>query len=188
MRNKEFRVRNAECGMRSVRKGSMKPVLLLLSLFLMGADAGGPDAAERSALMDRQRTLRAKIEVLSREQDLLLFRKMMYSADSKYLMIDTRNRTAQLKYKNRVLKDFRFRASKDFPGNTLRPGRLALTKKVEGKKDRHTLVFGDALVIRWKLSSVPPKAADIPFITLTRKELLSIYHAVEEGALAYVER
>jgi hypothetical protein len=59
---------------------------------------------------------------------------------------------------------------------------------VEGKKDRHALVFGSALIIQWKRSSVPPQEADIPFITLTRKELLSLYHAVEEGALAYIER
>jgi len=154
----------------------------------MGADAGGPDTIELAALMDQQRALRARIEVLNREQDLLLFRKMMYSADSKYLMIDTRSRTAQLKYKNRALRDFRFRASKNFTGKALRPGRLVLTKKVEGKKDRHALVFGSALIIQWKRSSVPPRETDIPFITLTRKELLSLYHAVEEGALAYIER
>jgi uncharacterized membrane protein len=162
--------------------------LIVVSTFLMGADAGGPDTIELAALMDQQRALRARIEVLNREQDLLLFRKMMYSADSKYLMIDTRSRTAQLKYKNRALRDFRFQASKNFTGKALRPGRLVLTKKVEGKKDRHALVFGSALIIQWKRSSVPPQEADIPFITLTRKELLSLYHAVEEGALAYIER
>jgi hypothetical protein len=182
-------MRNAECGMRSEKKKRIASVLLLFSLFLMGAEATGTDdAAERATLLDRQRTLRTRIEVLNREQDLLLFRKMMYSSDSKYLMIDTRSRTAQLKYKNRVLKDFRFQASKNFPGSTLHPGRLVLTKKAEGKKDRHALVFGNAFVIRWKLSSVPPREADMPFITLTRKEFLSIYHAVEEGALAYIER
>jgi hypothetical protein len=161
--------------------------LIAASAFLMGADARGPDAVERAALMDQQRTLRARIEVLNREQDLLLFRKLMYSADSKYLLIDTRSRTAQLKYKNRVLKDFKFQASKNFPGN-FRPGRLVMTRKVEGKKDRHALVFGNALIIQWKRSSVPPQKAGIPFIKLTRKELLSIYHAVEAGAPAYVVR
>jgi hypothetical protein len=154
----------------------------------MGADAGGPDTAERAALMDQKRTLRARIVVLNREQDLLLFRKLMYSADSKYLMIDTRSRTAQLKYKNRVLKDFRFQASKNFPGKALRSGRLVMTRKVEGKKDRHALVFGNSLIIQWKRSSVPPQEAGIPFIKLTRKELLSIYHAVEAGAQAYIVR
>jgi hypothetical protein len=161
--------------------------LIVASPFLMGADTG-PDTIERAALLDQQRTLRARIEVLNREQDLLLFRKLMYSADSKYLLIDTRRRTAQLKYKNRVLKDFRFQASKDFPGNALRPGRLVLTKKAEGKKDRHALVFGNALIIQWKRSFVPPQEAGIPFIRLTRKELLSIYHAVEAGAPAYIVR
>jgi hypothetical protein len=63
-----------------------------------------------------------------------------------------------------------------------------LTKKAEGKKDRHALVFGNALIIQWKRSFVPPQEAGIPFIRLTRKELLSIYHAVEAGAPAYIVR
>ena len=163
-------------------------LLLLLSLFLMGADTGGQDRDERAALRDTQRTLRAKIEGLKREQDFLLFQKVMYGSDSKYLIIHTKSKTAQLKYKNRVLKDLRFRTSKNFPGKTFRPGMLKLTKKSEGKNDRHTLVFGKSLMVRWKPALARRKEEDIPIISLTRKELLSIFFALEEGSMVYLVR
>ena len=116
----------------------------------MGADRGGPDNRERAALKAERRALHARIEDLKREQDYLLFQKTMYENDSKYLVLDTRKKTGHLKYKNRVLKDFRFQTSKNFPVRSLRPGMLTLTEKIEGKKDRHALVFGKTFVVRWK--------------------------------------
>ena len=163
-------------------------VILLLSFFLLGADRGGPDNRERAALKAERRALHARIEDLKREQDYLLFQKTMYENDSKYLVLDTRKKTGHLKYKNRVLKDFRFQTSKNFPVRSLRPGMLTLTEKIEGKKDRHALVFGKTFVVRWKRSSVPREQANIPSLSLSRKDLLSIYFAVEDGALAYVVR
>ncbi len=163
-------------------------LLIVLSTFLMGADTGGLERDERSALRDTQRTLRAGIEVLKREQDFLLFQKVMYGSDSKYLIIHTRSKTAQLKYKNRVLKDLRFRTSKNFPGKTFRPGILKLTKKIEGKNDRHTLLFGKSFMVRWKPAMARQKEGDIPIISLTRKELLSIFYALEEGSMVYLVR
>jgi hypothetical protein len=162
--------------------------LLLLSLFLLGADRGGPDNRERTALREERRALHARVERLQREQDYLLFQKTMYENDSKYLILDIKKKTGHLKYKNRVLKDLRFQTSKNFPIRSLRPGMLTLTEKIEGKKDRHALVFGKSLVVRWKRSSVPREQANIPSLSLSRKDLLSVYFAVEDGALAYVVR
>ncbi len=162
--------------------------LLLLSAFLPGADNGGPDRDERDVLRDTQVTLRARIEALRNEQDYLLFRKMMYCTDSKYLIINVTNKTGQLKYKNRVLKEFRFSTSKNLRTDAVRPGIVVLTKKVEGKNGRHALLFGRSFVVRWKRSAASLQETDIPYISVTRKELLSIFFAVEEGSMAYIER
>jgi hypothetical protein len=159
--------------------------MMALSLFLMAA-GGDQKPDEYASLQDQQRTLRGRVEVLKREQDYLLFQQAMYRADSKYLIIDIKSRTGQLKYKNRALKDFRFRTSKSFPGGSLRTGMLKFTKKVEGRNDRHALVFGKSLMVQWKPATVRQKEADIPVITLTRKDLLSVFYAVEEGSLAYL--
>jgi hypothetical protein len=163
-------------------------IFLVLAVFLMGADKGGPDRREQAALREQQRALHQRVENLEREQDYLLFQKMMYENDSKYLIIDLKKKTGRLKYKNRVLKDFGFQTSKNFPGRSLRPGMLTLTEKIEGKKDRHALAFGKTLMVRWKRSTVSKQQADIPSLSLARKDFLSVFYAVEEGALAYVVR
>lgn len=170
--------------------GLLKKLLpiIVLTPILMAADGGDAVRDERASLEELQSTLRQKISMLKREQDFLLFQKTMYAADSKYLIIDVKKRTAQLKYKNRLLKDMHFAASKKFPGRGLRQGMLALTKKEEGKKDRHALVFGKSLIVKWKQSLVLPQEKGLPSITLSKKELLSIYYAVEEGAPAYILR
>ncbi len=163
-------------------------LFLLFSVFLLGADNGAADRVERDALRDRQATLRERIKALRNEQDYLLFRKMMYCADSKYLIINVAGKTGQLKYKNRVLKDFRFKTSKNFHADAFRPGIVTLTKKVEGKNGRHVLVFGRSFVVQWRRTAVPQKDADIPVISLSRKEMASVFYAVEEGSMAYIER
>ena len=104
------------------------------------------------------------------------------------LILDIKKKTGHLKYKNRLLKDFRFQTSKNFPSRSLRPGMLTLTEKIEGKKDRHALVFGKSFTVRWKLSTVPKQQTNVPALILARKDLLSVYFAVENGALAYVVR
>ena len=154
----------------------------------MGAGKGEPVRDERAALRNERRALQQRTEKLRREQDYLLFQKTMYENDSKYLVLDVRKKTGHLKYKNRVLKDFRFQTSKNFPVRSLKPGMLTLTEKTEGKKDRHALIFGKSFTVRWKLSTVPKQHANVPALTLSRKDLLSVYFAVENGALAYVVR
>jgi len=163
-------------------------LVIVLTPFLIAADGGDAVRDERASLEAMRSSLRQKISSLKHEQDFLLFQKTMYAADSKYLIIDVKHHTAQLKYKNRLLKDMHFTPSKKFPGRGLRQGMLVLTEKVEGKKDRDTLVFGKSLVVQWKQSIVPPQEKGLPSITLLKKELLSVYYAVEEGAPAYLLR
>jgi hypothetical protein len=161
--------------------------VIFFSFVLLGADGGDTGRDERPSLESQRSTLQKKISALKREQDFLLFQQSMYSADSKYLIINIRRRTAQLKYKNRLLKDVRFTVSKKIP-HGLQPGMVVLTKKEEGKNDQHALVFGTSLIVQWKRTTVPPGEKGIFFITLPKKEMQSIYYAVEEGALAYVIR
>jgi hypothetical protein len=156
--------------------------IVTLSFFLLGADGGDRD--ERAMLLNREQALRQKIATLKREQDYLLFQKAMYAADSKYLVLNMADKTGSLKYKNRALRNFHFTASRNFPGN-LQPGMLALTKKAEGKNDRRALLFGKSLIIQGKRIAIPKKT-DIPLISLTKKEMLSIFSAVEEGATVYL--
>jgi len=157
----------------------------MLSFLLMAADGGGQGTAdERESLNELQRSLRARVETLSREQNFLLFQKEMYVSDSKYLLLNVTAKTGQLKYKNRILKDFRFLLS----GNKVRTGMLVLAKKTEGKGGRHALIFGDTLILQWKRTTVPPHEKDIPFLSLTKRDLQSVFYAVEPGARAYVLR
>jgi hypothetical protein len=182
-------MRNAEIvGAKNEMNRIVVYLILLTSLFLVGADKGGPERGEQAALREQRRALHQRVENLKREQDYLLFQKTMYESDSKYLVIDIREKTGHLKYKNRVLKDFPFQTSKNFPRRSLKPGMLTLTEKIEGKKDRHALVFGKTFVVRWKRSAVPREQSNIPSLSLSRKDLLSLYYAVEDGALAYVVR
>jgi len=163
-------------------------VLLVCSLFLLGADNSDQAIAERSVLAEQELELNARVDSLRSEQDRLQFQKAMYAVDSKYLVLNISARTGQLLYKNRVLKDFRFTPSKNFNAEQLKPGVLVITKKTEAKNDRHALRFGKSLIIQWRRKTVPPQEADIPFISLTKKDLLSVFFAVEEGAMAYVVR
>jgi len=163
-------------------------LMIALSLFLLGANTGAiQEQDERTALQKQQQALQEQISTLKREQDFLLFRKTMYAVDSKYLVLNSAKKTGQLMYKNRVLKDFRFIPAKNFPG-ALQPGMLVLLKKSEGKTDRHALIFGTALIIQWKRAVVPKKEARVPFVSLTKKDMLSVFSAVEEGAIAYLLR
>jgi hypothetical protein len=174
-----------------VRKSllSFPSLFILFSvLVLTGADGGNADNGERASLERERATLQKKTAALKREQDFLVFQKTMLGSDSKYLIVNVSKRTVQLKYKNRLLLDVRFAPSKNFPGRGLKQGMVVLTKKEEGTKGRRALVFGSSFIVQWKRSAVPRAEATVPFIVLPKKEMQSIYYAVEEGALAYVLR
>ncbi len=163
------------------------PLLLITAVLVMGADGTGPAPDERAALLEQQRALQAKVEALRREEDFLLFQKAMYSSDSKYLIINVKARTGWFKYKNRVLKDFRFAPTSRNLAAALQPGVVVLTNKVDGGKGRTELIFGEALVLRGE-KAVASSSKKIPFLLLNKKDLASIAFSLERGAMAYIVR
>jgi hypothetical protein len=159
-------------------------LLLAASLFLMGADNGEQGTDEQAKLLEQQTQLNARIETLKQEQDYLLFQKTMYASDSKYLVLNIAARTGQLKYKNRILKDFHFTSAG--PVSMLNRGAFTLTKKIEEPKTRNLLIFGTSLVLQGKQVPAIQLQAGIPRLSLSRKNLMSLFYALEVGAKAYV--
>ena len=162
--------------------------LLILSPLIMGVDGGGEGPDERAALREQLKSLNRQLTALQREQDFLLFQKVMYASDSKYLVLKAKEKTGQLMYKNRVLKDVRFKPSQNISSQTFKAGKLVLTKKVEGKNERNVLIFGNTLIIQWKRDWVPAREKKIPVLSLKRKEMLSVFYALEEGSMLYIIR
>ncbi len=166
--------------------GKIVRILILFSaVILIGAEAGDPGQDEQGRLGVQASALRARIEALKREQDYLLFRNAMYHSDSKYLILNITSRTGMLMYRNRLLKDFKFRFSKNFPAGA---GIATMTKKSEDKKNRRALVFGALFLIHGKGTPIPRTAGDAVVVSVIRKDIPSLYYALEEGAMAYIER
>ena len=172
--------------MHSLRKYLWVIFLVAASLFLMGADNGEQGTEEQAKFTEQQKQLNARVEMLKREQDYLLFQKTVYALDSKYLVINITARTGQLKYKNRILKDFRFTSTG--PVSLLKQGTITLTKKIEGAKEKRSLIFGKSLALLNKRVSATPLEAGIPRIYLSRKDFLSLYYSLDNGALSYIIR
>jgi hypothetical protein len=163
-------------------------ILLCLLLFFGGTEAVAGIQDEQGSLLEQQKTLQGRVAVLKQEQDFLLFQKEMAASDSRYLVLNLAAKKGQLWYKNRVLKDFHLILSNNVTTEIPPAGILKLTKKTEGTNGRYVLQFGKALIMQWKRASVPPREADIPFISLTKKEIQAVYFAVEPGAMAYIVR
>lgn len=153
----------------------------------MGADNGDQNGEERGKLLEQQKQLSVRIKTLKQEQDYLVFQRTMYSSDSKYLVINISAKTGQLKYKNRVLKDFHFKRV-PVSVRTHRPtrGELTLTQKIEGARHRKLLVFDKSLVLQGEHAPATKLEAGIPRFSLSKKDFRSVYYAVEAGAKAYI--
>ena len=161
-------------------------LFFVLSVPLLGAGTGMADQDEHAVLEELRQTLQQRVITLQREQDLLLFQKEMFTSESKYLILNISEKTGQLKYKNRVLKNFHFIPKQYFFADVLRPGMLSLTTKVEGNDNRRALIFGTALMIQWKRVVMAKKEKPIPTISIEEHDLLSLYSAMQEGAKAYI--
>ncbi|MCK9418956.1 MAG: hypothetical protein M0R70_06225 [Nitrospirae bacterium] len=159
--------------------------VLLFSLFLMGAESGEQDGEERGKLLEQQKQLSASIEKLKREQAYLVFQSAMYASDSKYLIINISAKTGQLKYKNRILKDFSFTLVSGRVRRLTR-GALTLTQKIEGIRGKNLLVFEKSLVLQGKYAPAVELETRIPRFSLSKKDFRSVYYAIEAGAKAYI--
>ncbi len=157
----------------------MPAVLLLTAAAFAATDDQDRDA--RTLLLEQQRRLNSRIEELKREQDELLFLKTISATDSKYLILKLSAGTGQLRYKNRILKEFRFQT-----GNGSRPGQGAavLTKKRDEPKSKRALVFGASLIIAPKKSTAG--SAGILRLSLLKKDFQSVFYSLEEGARVYI--
>lgn len=171
-------------------KRNAKTVSLVFFILcsLCGATGEAQEQDERATLRKQQQALHAKVGALKREQDFLLFQKEMYATDSRYLVLRIRERSGQLKYKNRVLKNFQFTLPKTVAVRALQPGMLVLTKKTEKKKNRYALLFGTTVMLQWKQDGVSDREAGIPVFSLDEKDMASLFYAVEQGAPAYLPR
>jgi hypothetical protein len=156
---------------------------LVLSLSLAPSLAAARESTEREKLLQEKAALETRIVQLRQEQDFLLFQKVASSYDSKYLILHLGAGTGELRYKTRVLKNFAFRV----PGeraDRVRRGTIALTQKIDGPK-RYGLIFGKDLIIRGK-NRLTSLEADIPPLSLQKKDLMAVFRALEPGAQAYV--
>ncbi len=161
-------------------------VVLAATLLLPNNDAQAAGRGDSHAPHDRR--LERKIAKLEQEQNFLLFQRVMYGTDSRYLIINMARKKGTLRYKNRILKDFRFHTSRSLSRNPLQPGALTMTEKIEGNAGRGMLQFGRMLVITGKQANPVSRAMGIPAISVSRKDMESLYYALEQGALVYVVR
>ena len=161
-------------------------LLLLLSVFLMGMDGTATGGVRQEGLAEQQRELRERIKTLRTEQDLLLFQKKFSVMDSRYLVLDLAGGRGQLKYRTRVFLDFTFRPLSKSAIRAVPRGARVLTHKIEGNDGRFSLVFGPDFILRTK--SAAPSTRPLPQITVSPKDMRSIFFALEQGSIAYILR
>jgi len=158
---------------------------IVLSIFLLGMQGESPEDIERRKLLDRQAALSERIVSLNHEQEYLLLQKAFYASDSKYIFLDLPSRTGMLKYRNRVLRTFTFTTTAGkhpVSRNTV----LKVTAKADGKKQKRMLLFGDALLIQSKRSSIVSGNEKLaPRILVGSKDFAALYYAVEQGTMLY---
>jgi hypothetical protein len=157
------------------------PVLILLCVW--GAASAGQEKEERRTLLKQQKLLSSRIIELRKEQDFLLFQKTLYTSDSKYLIINLSKGTGQLRYKNRVLKDFRFSSRNT---RRTRQGMVTLSTKIGTAKEPKQLVFGITLVLLPKGS--PSPGDKTPALFLGKRDFRAVFFALENAARAYLLR
>jgi hypothetical protein len=163
-------------------------LLIVMSFFLLGTQEQSPDDRERQSLVEQQTKLSERIASLSHEQDFLLMQRAFYASDSKYILLDISSRTGMLKYRNRVLRTFAFSTTAGkhpIPRNTI----LKVTTKTDLKERKRFLLFGDALLVQSKRSSITAgKDMRMPRILIGSKDFTAIYYAVEQGTMLYTGR
>ncbi len=140
---------------------------------------------EEQELRAKEQQLSEKVAALKSEQEQLLVRKMLYSADSKYLEIDLHAGEGALKYRTRILKSFRFTSKGYLPKPAPEGGILKLTSKVDGSPAKRHLSFNNAaLVIESKSAKIRQNGNGF-VISIGKKDLAAIYYALEAGSIAY---
>lgn len=162
---------------------------LVLAVLLFAPLQGRPqEPGEQALLEEQQKQLQKKRDTLKQEQDFLQFQKEFYVSGSKYLLLDFVKGAGQLKYKNRVLKSFKFTPAFKISSQAIRPGAVTLTRKIQTPGGWRSLTFGGALVIQMKSKAARREDRRVPRITISRSDMASLFYALEEGSRAYVVR
>jgi len=161
-------------------------LLIVMAFLLVGMQGQSPDDIERRKLVEQQVKLSKRIASLNHEQEFLLMQKAFYASDSKYILLDLPSRTGMLKYRNRVPRTFAFSTAsgkRPVPRNTV----LKITAKTDGNERKRMLLFGDALLIQSKRSSVSAgKEHKVPRILIGSKDFASLYYTVEQGTTLHI--
>jgi hypothetical protein len=165
-------------------------IAALTAVSLMLCTAGhGQAGGEEQQLLRREREVLARVEMLKREQSILLAQKALAAADSKYLVLDLRGGKGQLKYRNRILRSFEFPGiARSASGAALSGGTVTLAGKIDGASRKRQLIFNDQLmIIRSKYMNVP-KGNRKPAIhvEIPTKDLNAIFFALELGSVAII--
>ncbi len=162
--------------------------MILLSSVLHGVASHAQEADERQQLTESRDRLQARIETLEREQDFLLFQKQMYVSDSKYLLLDLSAGKGELKYRNRILKNFTFTP---VPPSSRRPppGALVMTAKRGMNGKRQALLFGSKLILQaGQKDGSGQGERGTPRLSLSRRAMAPLFYALDKGSLAYIVR
>ena len=164
-------------------------LLLLVLCIGPGAAAVHAEARDESAdLRVREQQLSKKVRVLRSEQQQLLLRKMLYSADSKYLELDLRTGEGSLRYRARILRTFRFTRQGRYPKPLPEGGIFVMAAKVDGAPAKRMLSFNDAaLVVQGKLAGKGHGGCSGLCLTVGKRDLAAIYFALEAGSFAYMK-
>jgi hypothetical protein len=163
------------------------PVLIVL---LLSSVCFGQERDERRLLVEQELQLREKVELLKQEQDYLLFQKALAAADSKYLILDVRNGKGMLKYRNRILRSFKFPdVDRSLPGAAA-SGAITLTGKIDGPTRKRQLIFDNSrLILEAKHTALRASkgkpAVRIPLVT---KDLGALFFVLERGSMAFIIR
>ncbi len=122
---------------------------LLLLVLCIGPGAATVHAEakdEPAVLRAQEQRLSKKVRALRFEQQQLLLRKMLYSADSKYLELDLRSGEGSLRYRTRILRTFRFTRQGKYPKPMPEGGIFAMSAKNDGAPSKRRLSFHAAAV------------------------------------------
>ena len=164
--------------------------MILLSFLLMGMDSAPRQHEEKLQLEERQAQLAARIEILKKEQEFLLFQRTLAAADSKFLILDLRAGKGMLKYRGRILRNFNFPPVKNPLTPSIPSGPVTLTGKLDGSPGKRQLVFTDPLLImqskHLSANNNKGKSKTGLRIALATKDLSAIFFALEIGSQAYI--
>lgn len=162
---------------------SIAILLLPLIAVLLPDLSAADDEAERLQLIERRAQLQEAVRNAQKEQDLLLFRKSMYAADSKYLVLDPAAGKATLWYRNRLLKSIRLTVISRHEHGGKGPEIITLTVRSSWGAKPGYLLFSDRLLLTDGRGPRPKVPAAIR-ASVSPRDMTSLRSVLDRGSLA----